>query len=65
MVKIENIEIGQIIKGIKIIGIGTKGDGFTKFKGLVIFVKDSKLNGIYKIKITNKLNKVAFADIIK
>lgn len=60
----KGINVGDIID-LKIEAIGSKGDGLAKVNGLVIFVPDTTEGEKVKVKITKRLEKVAFAEKIE
>lgn len=47
---------------VEIISIGTKGDGIAKIDGYVIIVPDTKVGENVRVKVTNALRKMAFAE---
>ena len=47
---------------VEIISIGTKGDGIAKIDGYVIIVPDTKVGENVRVKVTNALRKIAFAE---
>ena len=50
---------------ITIVDIGSKGDGIAKVDGFIIFVPETKVGQIVKVKVTRVMNKSAFAKKIE
>ncbi len=58
------VSVGDEIEAA-IEGVGTKGDGFFKVEGFVVFVKGATEEGVVKVRVTKVLASYAFAEVIK
>ena len=61
------LEEGRTLKDMKIMGKGDSGDSFTKFKGIIVFVKNTELEvgDMVDIKINGVRKNCAFAELIR
>lgn len=59
-------EVDEVLENVKIISVGTKGDGICKTdNGFIIFVKEAKKGEVLDIKVKKVFDKYAFAEIVK
>jgi len=49
---------------VRIEAVGEKGDGIAKIKGFVLFVPNTKEGDEVRVRITNVLRKVGFAEVV-
>jgi len=56
------VKVDEIYK-VKIIAIGSRGDGITKIKGFVIFVPETKVGEEVRIRINKVMKNFAVASV--
>ncbi len=58
------VSVGDI-REVKIVAMGSGGDGIAKVNGFVVFVPGTKVGDDVKIKVTKVLKKFAFAEVVE
>ncbi len=59
-------EVGQVFEKVKIISVGSKGDGIFKTEnGFIIIVQGAAKGDIVDIKVKKVFEKYAFAEVVK
>ncbi|MBM4237184.1 MAG: TRAM domain-containing protein [Euryarchaeota archaeon] len=57
------VEEGKVY-GLRIVDIGSQGDGIARVEGMVVFVPDTKVGQEVRVKIKKVSRKVAFAEVV-
>ena len=58
------VNVGDV-REVRIVAMGSGGDGIAKVNGFVVFVPGTELNDVVKVRITKVLKKFAFAEVIE
>jgi len=58
------VNVGDV-REVRIVAMGSGGDGIAKINGFVVFVPGTKVDDVVKIRVTKVLKKFAFAEVIK
>ncbi|WP_457549267.1 TRAM domain-containing protein [Archaeoglobus sp.] len=58
------VSVGEV-RELKIVAMGSGGDGIAKVNGFVVFVPGTKVNDVVKVKVTKVLKKFAFAEVVE
>ncbi len=58
------VNVGDV-REVKIVAMGSGGDGIAKVNGFVVFVPGTRVDDVVKVKITKVLKKFAFAEVVE
>lgn len=58
------VNVGDV-REVKIVAMGSGGDGIAKVNGFVIFVPGTKVDDVVKVRVTKVLKKFAFAEVVE
>ncbi|ADB57810.1 TRAM domain-containing protein [Archaeoglobus profundus] len=58
------VSVGEV-REVKIVAMGSGGDGIAKVNGFVVFVPGTKVGDDVKVKVTKVLKKFAFAEVVE
>lgn len=58
------VSVGDV-REVKIVAMGSGGDGIAKVNGFVVFVPGTKVDDVVKVRVTKVLKKFAFAEVVE
>ncbi len=58
------VNVGEV-REVRIVAMGSGGDGIAKVNGFVVFVPGTELNDVVRVRITKVLKKFAFAEVVE